>query len=79
MNKTPGIDSIPAEIYKFGGERLTQRLHKLWNVRDRTLSQVFKDVNTIHIYCNKDDHRDCGNYRGISLLSIAGKIMAKIV
>ena len=33
----------------------------------------------IPLYKNKGDHKDCGNYRGISLLSVAGKIMAKVV
>ena len=81
MNKSPGIDGIPAEIYKYGGELLTTKLHHLikecW--RTKTLPQEFKDVMIIPIYKNKGDYRDCSNYRGISLLSIAGKIMAKIL
>ena len=81
MNKSPGIDGIPAEIYKFGGDLLKTKLHQLikkcW--QNKTLPQEFKDVMIIPIYKNKGDYRDCSNYRGISLLSIAGKIMAKIL
>ena len=81
MNKSPGPDGIPPEVYKFGGEELTRRLHKLvekcW--QQKTLPQEFKDVLILPIYKNKGDYKDCSNYRGISLLAIAGKIMAKIV
>ena len=81
MNKSPGSDGIPAEIYKYGGEELMQRLFQLisecW--LQRTVPQEFKDVLILPIFKNKGDHRDCGNYRGISLLAIAGKIMAKVV
>ena len=81
MNKSPGNDGIPAEIYKFGGEELTRRLHQLiekcW--LERRVPQDFKDVLILPIFKNKGDHRDCSNYRGISLLVIAGKIMAKII
>ena len=81
MNKAPGNDGIPAEVYKYGGEELTQRLHQLitkcW--LQRTVPQEFKDILILPIFKNKGDHHDCGNYRGISLLVIAGKIMAKIV
>ena len=35
--KSPGADSVPAEIYKHGGENLTNHLHqlftKIWNKR----------------------------------------------
>ena len=81
MNKSPGIDGIPAEIYKFGGEQLRRKLHELivkcW--QEGMVPQEFKDVMIIPIYKNKGDHKDCSNYRGISLLAIAGKIMAKVV
>ena len=81
MNKSPGVDGIPAEIYKFGGDELTHRLlqliEKCWQLK--TLPQDFKDVLILPIFKNKGDYRDCSNYRGISLLAIAGKVMAKIV
>ena len=38
----------------------------------------WKDASIITIY-KKGDRTDCGNYRGISLLSIAGKIFARIL
>ena len=42
------------------------------------MPQEFKDVLTLPIFKNKGGHRNCGNYRDISLLAIADKIMAKI-
>ena len=78
--KAPGEDGIPAEIFKHGGAKLTDELYKLINTcwQQGVIPQGFKDVTIIPIYKNKGDHRDCSNYRGISLLDIAGKIMAKI-
>ena len=37
----------------------------------------YADIVTLHK--NKDDRSDCNNYRGISLLSIVGKLFARIV
>lgn len=79
--KTPGLDGLPAEIYKYGGEALHTQLLKFyrtcWTAKE--LPQQFKDALIIAIYKKKGDRSDCGNYRGISLLSTAGKILAKIL
>ena len=43
-----------------------------------SLPQSWKDASIITIY-KKGDRKDCGNNRGIFLLSIAGKIFARIL
>ena len=42
------------------------------------LPQDFKDAKIVTIF-KKGDRSQCGNYRGISLLSTAGKILAKVL
>ena len=78
--KAPGGDGIPAEVWKHGGDNLFRRLHQLitnaWEMG--SVPQAWKDASIITIY-KKGDRTDCGNYRGISLLSIAGKIFARIL
>ncbi|KAK2193851.1 hypothetical protein NP493_5g15073 [Ridgeia piscesae] len=78
--KAPGGDGIPAEVWKHGGGNLFSRLHQLitnaWKVG--SLPQAWKDASIVTIY-KKGDRTDCGTYRGISLLSIAGKIFARIL
>ena len=36
------------------------------------------DASIIYLYKRKGNHQVCDNHRGISLLSIAGKIQAKV-
>ena len=78
--KAPGGDGIPAEVWKYGGANLSNRLHrwiiKVWE--EGHVSQAWKDANIVTIY-KKGDRTECGNYRGISLLSAAGKIFARIL
>ena len=48
----------------------------IWEVG--SVPQAWKDASIVTIY-KKGDRTDFGNYRGISLLSIAGKIFARIL
>jgi exonuclease III len=79
--KAPGSDSIPAEIYKEGGPALTEKIHKIFQQiwAAESIPQDMKDALIIHLYKRKGNRQDCNNHRGISLLSIMGKILAKIL
>ena len=78
--KTPGEDGISTEVWKHEGDNLFSRLHQLitnaWEVG--FVPQAWKDASIVTIY-KRGDRTDCGNNRGISLLSIAGKNFARIL
>ena len=77
--KAPGSDAIPAEIYKAGGpsvaEKLTELFHITW--RKDVILHEFKDAIIFHLFKRKGNPQICDNHRGISLLSVAGKILAR--
>ena len=74
-------DSIPAEILKVGGTALTGKLLTLVQIiwEKESVPQDFKDASIIHLYKRKGHRQACDNHRRISLLSIAGKIVAKVL
>ena len=79
--KAPGSDAIPAEIYKAGGipfaKMMTELFHIVW--RKEAIPQEFKDASIIHLFKRKGNPRLCDNHRDISLLSIAGKVLARVL
>ena len=79
--KAPGPDGIPAEVFKAGGETLITHLTRMFQVFwvNGQLPRDLRVANIIHLYKNKGDRSSCDNHRGISLLSIAGKILARIM
>ena len=44
-----------------------------------TLSQDLRDVVIVSLHKNKGEKSDCSNYRGITLLSIVGKILVHVL
>ena len=79
--KAPGSDAIPSEIYKEGGPIVVTKLTNLYKFmwRKEQLPQEFRDATIVHIYKRKGNRQSCDSHRGISLLSIAGKILARIL
>jgi hypothetical protein len=79
--KAPGQDGIPPEIIKCGSNVLLEHLHDLlcqcWE--EGAVPEDMRNANIVTLYKNKGDRRDCNNYRGISLLSIVGKVFARVV
>ena len=75
------VDGLPAKIYKYGGNQFLANLHQIivcvWTSKE--VPQQWKDATIITIHKKKSDKSECGKSRGISLLSVAGKILAKIL
>ena len=80
LGKSPGPDGVLPEIVVHGGARLRAFLFSiitlLWVSED--IPADMTDPN-ITILFKKGDRAQCGNYRGISLLSIVGKVFADIL
>ena len=78
--KAVGPDSLPAELLKLDDPDILQHFHSIllavW--REGEVPQQWKDA-TIKVLHKKKDRSDCGNYRGIALVSHAGKVLLKIV
>jgi hypothetical protein len=78
--KSPGTDNITSELIKAGGETLYSETHRLtcciWNKEE--LPQQWKESIIVPIY-KKGDKTGCNNYRVISLLSTAYKILSNIL
>ena len=79
--KAAGVDGIPPEAWKHGGPALHCKLHELflrcWE--QGKLPQDLRDAVIITLYKNKWEKSNCDNYLGITLLSITGKILARIL
>lgn len=79
--KSPGEDGVPGEVFKYGGPQLGSYMHSFlvlcW--RNRKIPERWKNANIISIYKRKGDRSECGNSRGISLLDVAGKVLARII
>jgi hypothetical protein len=66
-------------LNKAGGETLCSEIHRfVCSVWNKELPQQWKESNIIPIH-KKGDKSDCNNYRGISLLPTAYKILSNIL
>ena len=79
--RASGKDGIPAEIYKAVGPNALVAFHDVlltvWE--EMMMPDDFCDALIVSLYKKKGSKSNCRNYRGISLLSVAGKIFAQII
>ena len=79
-SKSAGPNGISPGVFKAGSltliQKFTEFLCMCWE--DGCLRQDLKDARIVHLCKGKGDESSCDNYLGISLLSIAGKILSKI-
>jgi len=79
-NKAAGIDEIPAEYLKGGGDTMAQTLTHICNLvwsGEKVPDDWKKGI--ILPLPKKGDLANCSNWRGILLLSIPGKVMATVL
>ena len=81
--KAVGQDGVPVELFKItlnGDPDLRRRLlniHvRIWRVGEVPQQLKYAIIIVLH---KKKDRTECGNYRGISLVAHAGKILPKII
>ena len=78
--KSPGPDGILPEVLVYGGQTLKKFLFALLTIFWTTQVLPADLINpNLTILFKKGDRSDCGNYRGISLLSVVGKVLADIL
>ena len=80
-HKAPGIDGLPAEVYKYSGDQLLEKLTSLFTLcwSKGEVPGDLRDAVIVSLYKNKGEKSDCSNYRGVTLLSTAGKILARVL
>ena len=81
--KAVGPDELPVELLKLGinhDPSVLREFHRViklvWHQRE--VPQRWRDV-VIKVLHKKKDRTECGNYRDISLVAHAGKVLLKIV
>ena len=79
--KATGMDGIPVEVWKCLGD---EGIDMLWDLmqgiyEQETIPTEWRDSVIIPIYKEKGDIQDCGNYRGIKLMSHTMKIWERII
>jgi len=78
--KAAGPDQVAVEALKAGGSIIVNNLHKLlsrvW--KEERVPNDWKLADVVPIL-KKGDKTRCENYRGISLLSVVGKVLAQVI
>jgi len=79
--KAAGVDGLTAEMLKYGGGAVIGWMHKICDLawKEGRVPSDWTKAIIVPVYKGKGSRNECGNYRGISLLSIAGKVYGKIV
>ena len=79
-HRAPGTDKVPVELFKYAGDAGAQALCKLFNtvLATECCPTAWRQGMIISAY-KAGDPTDCGNYRGLTLLTAADKVWAALV
>jgi endonuclease/exonuclease/phosphatase family metal-dependent hydrolase len=78
--RAPGSDGLPPDLFKINNPALIADLHDLYSMiwKDESIPADWQTAIVLPLH-KKGDKKRCNNYRGISLLNIAYKLMEKIM
>lgn len=79
-NKAAGMDEVSPELLKHGGRVVTQKLVELCNScwQSETVPDDWRKGLIVKLP-KKGNPTDCGNWRGITLLSVPGKVFCSVL
>ena len=79
--KAAGLDGVAAEMMKEGGECMLEWIVRLFNVclNSGEVPEDWKRACVVPLYKGKGEKCVCGSYRGISLLSVTGKLYGRVL
>ena len=79
--KAPGVDGVRAEMMKEGGASAVEWMVRMFNVCfiSSVVPVDWMCACIVPLFKGKGDVYECGNSRGISLLSVAGKVYGRIL
>ena len=79
--KAAGVDDISAEMLKYGGESVKEWMWKVCKkaFESGKVPNDWKNAVIVPLYKGKGSSDECKNYRGISLLSVAWKVYARVL
>lgn len=78
--RTPGTDGIPAELYKADSDvavkELTRLFNRIWH--EEKVPDQWKKGLIVKIP-KRGDLKECKNWRGVTLLPVASKVMGRVI
>ena len=78
--KTGGSDGLVGELLKYGGSGMVELLKQLFTViwREEFVPPQWREGLIVNLFKN-GDKEDPGNYRGITLLSVVGRVFCTVL
>ena len=79
-NKSPGMDRITAEMMKAGSETIVQWVCGICNqIWESGIVHVDREDGIVVCIPKKGNLSECDNWRGVTLLSIPGKVYCQMI
>ena len=80
-SKAPGLDGFPVECLKKGAMAVLEWLVRLLNISFDmgVVPMDWHGAYIVPLYKGKGDTSECSNSRGISLLSVVGKLYGRVL